>query len=115
MGSPMNDKPIVRLTRFVGSGTKPRKKSGGTLHQVVYGVDEDGNERVYVVLETEEDLKAWRASNPLWREMQSQVIGTLFNNPATRDLDLRVNIQGALDQRIRRQRQNWLRHSPPRG
>jgi hypothetical protein len=98
MGTPTSDKPIIRLTGFAGGGSNCKNRLGETARQVVFGVDGDGNERVYAILRTEEEQRAWTASDPLWREMQGQAIGTLFKNPATRDLVLRINIQAALEQ-----------------
>ena len=67
------------------------------MRWTVYGMDAAGVERIYVEHTSEDDHKAWQASDPLWQMAQSAIIRRLLENPSTRDLVLQVNIKAAID------------------
>ena len=90
---------IVRISRFsVASTLKGRgRQQREEQHWTVCGVDTNGVEYIYVEHATEEEHEAWRATDPLWREAQSALIGRLLRNQSTRDLVLQINIKAAVD------------------
>jgi hypothetical protein len=53
-------------------------------------------ERIYAQHDTEEDDRAWRKTDLLWKEAQGATIRMLLDDPRTRDTVLRINIAGAL-------------------
>lgn len=68
------------------------------MRWTVYGIDAAGVERVYVEHASEDEHKAWQASDPLWHMAHSAIIRRLLENPSTCDLVLQVNIKAAIDQ-----------------
>ncbi len=100
MGETGGNKPIVRLTSFSVRHTPTgwgKNASSKSPHYTVYGVDEDGLERIYAEHTTEEEHSRWMNSDPLWKEYQGAMIKRLLDNPGTRDTVLQINIQGAIN------------------
>jgi hypothetical protein len=94
------ESPIIRLTHFQIQMSLP-KKSGkespkATIH-TYYGVDAEGNERVYAQLQTDEQFKKWSKTDHLWIQAQSAMFDRLLANPSTRDIVIKINIQAALE------------------
>lgn len=94
------ESPIIRLTRFEIQ-TSLQKKAGKeppkeTLH-TFYGVDAEGNERLYARLQSDEQFKKWSKTDPLWSKAQSAMFDKLLSNPSTRDVVIQINIKAALD------------------
>ena len=101
MGSkPTDERPIVRISRLCMTSSvtgRGKRQRAETERWTVYGVDADGVERVYVEHVTGEEHKAWKETDPLWREAQRALLARLLRNPATRDTVLQINIRAALD------------------
>lgn len=92
--------PTVRISRLCVEESmtgRGKQRCAETRRWTVYGVDADGVEQVYAEHTTEEEHRAWQASDPLWREAQGALISRLLQNPATRDVVLQINIKAALD------------------
>ena len=92
--------PIIRLTRFEIHITSP-KKAGKEFPQktvhTFYGVDAQGNERVYAQLQSDAQFKKWSKIDPLWSQAQSAMFHRLLSNPRTRDTVIKINLQSALE------------------
>ncbi|HLH24963.1 MAG TPA: hypothetical protein VK066_20770 [Chloroflexota bacterium] len=98
--TPAEDQPIVAISQLCwqhGGSGRGKRATSSTSRCTVYGVDANSVERVYVEHETDEEHQAWMASDPLWREAQRALFDRLLSNPATRDMVLLINIQGALE------------------
>ena len=93
------ESPIIRLTRFQIHIALP-KKAGKELPKktvhTFYGVDAEGNERVYAQL-SDEQFKKWSKIDPLWSQAQSAMYHRLLSNPRTRDTVIKINLQSALE------------------
>ena len=93
------ESPIIRLTRWSVTlplpkkGSKDPKKDGDTT---IYGVDAEGNERVYVQVPSER-WEEWSKTDPLWNQAQSAIFDRLLSDPSTRDTVIKINIQAALE------------------
>ncbi len=91
--------PIVRLTRWSVTLSLPKKRSkvskkyGDTM---VYGVDAEGNEKVYAQVPSRRWEK-WSKTDPLWTQAQSAMFDYLLSDPKTRDFVIKINIQAALE------------------
>jgi len=60
--------PIIRLTRFQIHITSPKKEGKESPKETIhtfYGVDAEGNERVYAELQSDEQFKKWSKIEPL--------------------------------------------------
>ena len=91
--------PIIRLTRFeiqISYLKKGNKEPPQDSIHTFYGVDTEGNERVYVELKSDEQFKKWSKTDPLWKEAQSEMIQSMLSDPGTRDVLIKTNIQAAL-------------------
>jgi len=92
--------PIIRLTRFEIQITSPKMAGKElpkkTIH-TFYGVDAEGNERVYAQLQSDEQFKKWSKIDPLWSQAQSAMYHRLLSNPRTRDTVIKINLQSALE------------------
>lgn len=103
--TPSEERPIVRLSRVSVAFDLPRGRRrkheppppGSNRDYIVYGVDADGNEREYARHATEEEHRAWKATDPLWHEAQSAIIGRLLDDPATRDWVIELNALAAYE------------------
>ncbi len=62
----------------------------------IYGVDAEGNERVYAQVPYEQYEK-WSKTDHLWRQAQSAMFDRLLSDPSTRDTVIKINIQAALE------------------
>jgi|GEM_PF-4207500 len=94
------ESPIVRLTRFEMKISLPKKADKESPKEAVhtfYGVDAEGNERVYAQLQSDKQFKKWSKTDPLWRQAQSAIFDGLLSNPSTRDTVIKINIQAALE------------------
>jgi hypothetical protein len=94
------ESPIIRLTRFEIQLHFPKKASKecpkDTIH-TFYGVDEEGNERIYAQLQSDAQFKKWSKIDPLWSQAQSAMFDRLLSNPTTRDPVIKINLQSALE------------------
>jgi hypothetical protein len=94
------ESPIIRLRRFEIQTDLPKKfgkePPKETIH-TFYGVDAEGNERVYARLQSDEQFKKWSKKDPLWREAQSAIFDHLLSDPSTRDIVIKINLQSALE------------------
>lgn len=93
------ESPIIRLTRFQIQTSLPKKGSEvlteDTIH-TFYGVDAEGNERVYAQLKSDKQFKKWSKTDPLYSQAQSAMFDHLLSNPNTRDIVILINIEAAL-------------------
>lgn len=93
------ESPVTRLTRWSVTlslpkkGSKDPKKYGYTT---IYGVDAEGNERVYAQVLSER-WEEWSKTDPLWRQAQKAMFQRLLSDPKTRDTVIKINIQAALE------------------
>jgi hypothetical protein len=93
------ESPIIRVTRWSETlslpkkGSKVSKKHGDTT---VYGVDAEGNEKVYAQVPSQQWEK-WSKTDPLWNQAQSAMFDYLLSNPKTRDFVIKLNLQAALE------------------
>lgn len=74
------------------SSKEPPKGENWTI----YGVDAEGNERVYAQVPSEQ-FEKWSKSDRLWGQSQSALFDRLLSNPRTRDTVIKINIQAALE------------------
>jgi hypothetical protein len=68
------ESPIIRLTRFEIQIDLPKKVSKESPKETIhtfYGVDAEGNERVYAQLPSDEQFKKWSKIDPLWHQVLS--------------------------------------------
>jgi Fe-S cluster biosynthesis and repair protein YggX len=92
------ESPIIRLTRWSVTlslpkkGTKQPEKNGDTT---LYGVDAEGNERIYAQIPSEL-WEEWSKTDLLWNQAQKAIFQHLLSNPSTRDIVIKINIQAAL-------------------
>jgi hypothetical protein len=92
--------PIVRITRLeehVSFGGRGKKFRIDPQRWIVYGVDAEGAERVYVEHTTKENHEAWLGTDPLWREAQRAIMNRLLGDPQTLEVVVRMAIGTALD------------------
>jgi len=95
------ESPIIRLTRFEIQIDLPKKVSKESPKETIhtfYGVDAEGNERVYAQLPSDEQFKKWSKIDPLWHQAQSAMFDHLLSNPSTRDMVIKINLQSALEE-----------------
>lgn len=81
---------LSRLEQSIGADARPVKWT-------VYALDDESNEYVYAERRTEEEHKAWKATDPRWADVQRSIFQRLFENPATRDWMLKQAIVDAVD------------------
>ena len=93
------ESPIIRLTRWKvevsvskKSSEEPRKVENWTI----YGIDAEGNERVYAQV-PHEKLEKWSKTDRLWKQARSAIFDRLLSYPRTRDTVIKINIQAALE------------------
>ena len=94
------ESPIIRLTRFeiqIALPKKADKESPKETIHTFYGVDAEGNERVYAQLQSDEQFKKWSKIDPLWHQAQSVMFDHLLSNPSTRDTVIKINLKSALE------------------
>lgn len=94
------ESPIIRLTRFeiqVALPKKPIKEPATETIHTFYGVDAEGNERVYAQLQSDEQFKKWSKKDPLWHKAQAVIFDRLLSDPSTRDALIKINLQSALE------------------
>jgi hypothetical protein len=89
---------ILRLTRWSVTysmpvkGRKDTEKVGDTT---IFGVDAQGNERIYAQVPSSQWRK-WSNTDPLWKQARSVIFTHLLSDPRTRDSIIVINIQIAL-------------------
>jgi len=80
------ESPIIRLTRWQMEVSLSNKKSSKEPPKdenwTIYGVDAEGNERVYAQVPSEQ-FKKWSKSDRLWSQAQSALFDRLLSNPST--------------------------------
>ena len=94
------ESPIISLTHFDILNFLPEKGSKVPPKDNIYtfyGVDAEGNERVYALLKSEKQLAKWKKTDPLWSQAHKAIFQDLLSNPSTRDTVLKINIQAALE------------------
>ncbi len=77
----------------------PKKSSKGPPkgeNWTIYGVDAEGNERVYAQVPYEQ-FEKWSKTDHLWKQAQSTMFDRLLSDPRTRDTVIKINIQAALE------------------
>jgi hypothetical protein len=74
-------------------GTKETSKGE---NWTIYGVDAEGNQKVYAQVPSKQFAK-WSKIDPLWNQAQSAMFDRLLSNPHTRDTVIKINIQAALE------------------
>ncbi len=92
------ESPIIRLTRWEENISFEKKVGEGHPKDekyTVYGVDAEGNERVYAQLSAKQ-WKRWSKTDPLWKTAHSAMIQRLLSDPSTRDTVILFNIEAAL-------------------
>ena len=97
--SKKQESPIIRLTRWqveASLSKKSSKKPPKGENWKIYGVDAEGNERVYAQVPYEQ-FEKWSKSDHLWRHAQSAMFNRLLSDPSTRDTVIKINIQAALE------------------
>ncbi|AMU86006.1 hypothetical protein [Dehalococcoides mccartyi] len=93
------ESPIIRVTGwsvempFPKKGGKKPEKHGDTT---IYGVDAEGNEKVYAQVPSQQ-WEEWSKKDPLWNKAHNAMLEHLLSDPETRDFVIQVNIQAALD------------------
>ena len=93
------ESPIIRLTRWQVEASLSKKASKDPPkgeNWTIYGVDAEGNERVYAQVPYEQ-FKEWSKTDHLWSQAQSAMFDRLLSNPSTRDTVIKINIQAALE------------------
>jgi hypothetical protein len=93
------ESPIIRLTRWqleVSLSNKPSKDPPKGKNWTIYGVDAEGNERVYAQVPYEQ-FEKWSKTDHLWSQAQSAMFDRLLSDPSTRDTVIKINIQAALE------------------
>ena len=89
---------VIRLTRWEVSISYPKKvdkSPSKSRNYTVYGVDSEGNERVYAKVSSRQWGK-WSETDPLWIQARSAMFESLLSNPRTRDIVIKIKLQGAL-------------------
>ncbi|OBW63489.1 MAG: hypothetical protein A9183_07140 [Dehalococcoides mccartyi] len=92
------ESPIIRLTHWEEDISFEKKLFDGPPKDekyTVYGVDAEGNERVYKQLSAKQ-WKRWSKTDPLWKAAHSAMIQRLLSDPSTRDTVILFNIEAAL-------------------
>ena len=74
-------------------GSKVPEKDGDTT---IYGVDAEGNEKIYAQVPSE-GWEEWSKTDPLWSQAQKTMFRCLLSDPKTRDTVIKINIQAALE------------------
>jgi hypothetical protein len=98
-GIQKQESPIIRVTSwsvempFPKKGSKKPEKHGDTT---IYGVDAEGNEKIYAQVPSQR-WEEWSKTDPLWNQAQSAMFDHLLSDPMTRDFVIQVNIQAALE------------------
>ncbi len=93
------ESPIIRLTRWQAEMTLPQKASNDPPadgNWTIFGVDAEGNERVYVQVPSQQ-FEKWSKTDPLWSKAQAAIFQRLLSDPSTRDTLIKINIQAALE------------------
>ena len=93
------ESPIIRLTRFeiqIALPKKAGKESPKETIHTFYGVDAEGNEKVYAQIPFKQWEK-WSKTDPLWNQAQKAMFQRLLSNPKTRDTVIRINLKSALE------------------
>ena len=93
------ESPKVRLTRWSETFSLPKKginnpKKDGD--KTIYGVDEQGNEKVYAQVASDQ-WEEWSKTDPLWNQARQAMFKYLLSDPKTRDTVIKINIQAALE------------------
>jgi len=73
-------------------GINDPKKDGD---KTIYGVDVEGNERVYAQVPSEQ-WEEWSKTDPLWKQAQKVMFQHLLSDPKTRDTVIKINMRAAL-------------------
>jgi hypothetical protein len=93
------ESPIIQLTHWVLETTLPEKgvkKLPKDGNRTIYGVDTEGNERVYAKV-TPKQWEKWSKTDPLWKQARSAMFDYLLSDPSTRDFVIKTNLQYALE------------------
>jgi hypothetical protein len=89
--------PIIRLTRWSTTFSMPKKGSkepGKDGDTTIYGVDAEGNEKVYAQIPSDQ-WEQWSETDSMWKAAHSAMIQHLLSNPSTRDTVILINIEAA--------------------
>ena len=90
---------IVWLTRWSVTSSLPKKGTNDPKKdgdKTIYGVDAEGNERVYAQVPSEQ-WEEWSKTDPLWKQAQKAMFQYLLSDPKTRDTVIKINIKAALE------------------
>jgi len=93
------ESPIIRLTRWQAEMSLPKKASNDPPTEgnwTIFGVDAEGNERVYVQVPSEQ-FEKWSKTDPLWSKAQEAMFQRLLSDPSTKDTVIMINIQATLE------------------
>jgi hypothetical protein len=94
------ESPIMRLTRWQVEVSLPQNKSNKEPPKgencTIYGVDAEGNERVYTQIPYEQ-FEKWSKTDHLWLQAQSAMFHCLLSDPRTRNTVIRINLRAALE------------------
>ena len=93
------ESPILRLTRWQVEASLSKKSSKELPkceNWTIYGVDAEGNERVYVQVPSKQ-FEKWSKTDPLWSKAREAMFQGLLADPSTRDTVIKINIQAALE------------------
>jgi hypothetical protein len=94
------DSSVIRLTRWQVSISMPKKRSKDASKDekwTLYGVEAEGNEKVYAQIPSRR-WKKWSKTDPLWNQAQKAMIEHLLSNPKTRDTVIKINLKSALEE-----------------
>ena len=93
------ESPIIRLTHWSVTLSLPEKESKESKKDgdtTVYGVDAEGNEKIYAQVPSKE-WQQWSKADPLWIQAKKAMFEYLLSNPKTRDMVIEINLQAALE------------------
>ena len=93
------ESPIVRLTRWSVTLSLPKKGINDPkkdCDKTIYGVDVEGNEKVYAQVPSEQ-WEEWSKTDPLWKQAQKAMFQRLLSDPKTRDTVIKINMKAALE------------------
>jgi hypothetical protein len=92
------ESPVIRLTRWqveVPLSNKSCKEPPKGKNWTIFGVDAEGNEKVYAHV-PHKQFKKWSKTDRLLSQAQKAMSQSLLSNPKTRDIVIKINIQAAL-------------------
>jgi hypothetical protein len=93
------DSSVIRLTRWqahISFLKKKGKENPKDEYWTLYGVDAEGNEKVYAQIPSNQ-WEEWSKTDPLWNHCQKAMFRRLLSHPKTRDTLIKINLKSALE------------------